>query len=92
MDGKFYRQLRLMEKIIYGVNLVLLLLLARFEYNSDSDKSIFISSLGLIILVIMNLLLGFFSQMDKKSIYKHYYYSALYLIIGAMVLLTIYQE
>jgi len=79
-----------MDKIIYGVNLVLLLLLARFEYNSDSDKTIIISSLGLIILVILNLLLGFFSQMDKKKIYKHYYYSALGLIIGAMVLLTIY--
>jgi hypothetical protein len=79
-----------MEKLIYGVNIILLFLLARFEYNSDSDKTIIISSFGLIILVILNLLFGFFSQMDKRKIYKHYYYSALGLIISTMILLTMY--
>jgi hypothetical protein len=29
-----------MEKLIYGVNFILLFLIARFEYNSDSDKTI----------------------------------------------------
>lgn len=79
-----------MEKAIYGVNLILLLLIASFEYTSDSDKTIIIASLGLIILVTLNLLLGFFSKIDKKKFYKHYFYSALGLILSAMILLTIY--
>ena len=79
-----------MEKVIYGVNSILLLLIARFEYNSDSDKTIVISSLGFLILLILNLLLGFFSQLDKKPIYKHYYYSALGLVVGVAILLSIW--
>src|SRR5690606_21054425 len=86
-DEKDTTTIETMEKIIYGVNFTLMFLLARFEYNSDSDKTIIISSLGLLILVILNLLLGFFSQMDKKKIYKHYYYSALGLVVSSMILL-----
>lgn len=79
-----------MEKVIYGVNFILLFLIARFEYTSDSDKTIIISSLGFLILLILNLLFGFFSQMDKKQIYKHYYYSALGLVVGIAILLSIW--
>ena len=79
-----------MEKLIYVVNSILLLLIARFEYNSDSDKTIIISSLGFLILLILNVLLGFFSQMDKKPIYKHHYYSALGLVVGVAILLSIW--
>lgn len=75
-----------MKKIIYGVNGVLLLLIERFEYNSDNDKTIVLSSLGLLILIIFNLLLGFFSQLDKKPMYKHYYYSALGLVVAEAIL------
>lgn len=78
-----------MEKIIYGVNLVLLLLLILFQYHSVSDKTIIISSLGVGTPIVLNLLLGFFAQMDKNKIYKHYYYSVLIHIIGAMILLSI---
>lgn len=78
-----------MEKLIYGVNAILLLLIVRYEYNSDSDKTIIISSLAFIVLLILNLLFGFFAQLDKKMIYKHYYYSALELVIGILVLLSI---
>jgi len=79
-----------MEKIIYGVNFILLFLIARYEYNSDSDKTIIISSLGFLILLILNLMLGFFSYLDKKPIYKHYYYSALGLVISTVILLSIW--
>ena len=79
-----------MEKIIYGVNSILLFIIARFEYNSDSDKTIIISSLAILILAILNILCGFFSQMDKKPIYKHFYFSAIGLVLGSMILLSIY--
>jgi hypothetical protein len=78
-----------MEKVIYGVNFVFLFLIARFEYNSDSDKTIVIASLGFLILVILNLIMGFLSQLDKKPIYKHYYYSALGLVVSFAILLSI---
>jgi hypothetical protein len=79
-----------MEKVIYGVNFALLFLIARFEYNSDSDKTAVIASLGFLILVILNLIMGFLSQLDEKPIYKHYYYSALGLIVSIAILFSIW--
>jgi hypothetical protein len=79
-----------MEKVIYGVNFTLLFLIARFEYNSGSDKTIVIASLGFLILLILNLIFGFISQLDKKPIYKHYYYSALGLVVSVVILLSIW--
>lgn len=79
-----------MEKLIYGINAILLFLVVRYEYNSDSDKSIIISSLVFIILLAMNLLFGFFAQLDKKAIHKHFYYAALGLFISVLILLTIW--
>jgi hypothetical protein len=79
-----------MEKIIYGVNFILLFLIERFEYNSDSDKTAVIASFGFLILLVLNLILGFLSQLDKKPIYKHYYYSALGLVVGVAILLSIW--
>jgi hypothetical protein len=79
-----------MEKLIYGVNAISLVLLARYEYNSDSDKSIIISSIAFVILLGINLLFGVFAQFDKKSIYRHYYYSALGLFLSVVGLLYIY--
>lgn len=79
-----------MEKLIYGVNGIFLLLIARYEYNSDSDKSIIISSLAFFVLLTVNLLFGFFAQLDKKAIHKHFYYSGLGLIIGVLILISIW--
>lgn len=79
-----------MEKAIYGANAVLLFLIARHEYNSDSDKTFIISLTGFLILLILNLLLGLSAQFDKKPIYKHYYYSALGLLIGAVTLFSLW--
>jgi hypothetical protein len=79
-----------MEKLIYGVNFLILFFIVRYEYNSDNDKSIIISSLSFLILVIFNLMFAFFAQMDKKPIYKHYYYSALALVISIVILLAIW--
>ena len=79
-----------MEKVVYGFNTILMFLIARYEYNSDSDKTIIISSLSYLVLLIFNLLFGFFAQMDKKPIYRHYYYSALGLIVSALILLSIW--
>lgn len=79
-----------MEKVIYLLNAVLLFFIARFEYNSNSDKTIIISSIALMVLVGINVILGLFAQFDKNPIYKHFYFSALWLVIGAMILVWIY--
>lgn len=79
-----------MEKLVYGVNGLVLFLIARYEYGSDSDKTIIISSLAFFSLVTLNLLLGFITQLDKKAIHKHFYFSALGLFIGALILLSIW--
>jgi hypothetical protein len=79
-----------MEKVIYGVNFILMILIARFEYTSDSDKTIIISSLAFLMLLIFNLMFGLFAQMDRKPIYKHYYYSGLGLFLSALILLSIW--
>lgn len=41
------------------------------------------------ILLTFNLLFGFFSQMEKKKISKHYYYSVLGATIAGMMILTL---
>lgn len=74
-----------MEKLIYAVNAILLFIIARYEYNSDSDKTIIITSLAFLGLLILNVILGFFTQPNKNSIYKHFYYSAAGLLIGALL-------
>jgi hypothetical protein len=79
-----------MDKFVYVVNLILLFLIARYEYNSDSDKTIIISSLSFAVLLVLNLLFGLFAQLDKKPIYRHFYYSAVGLFVSAIVLLSIW--
>lgn len=75
-----------MYKLLYAINLILLFLIARYEYNSGSDKTIILSSLAFAVLVVLNLMLGFFAQIDNKPIFRHYYYSALGLVICGLVL------
>jgi hypothetical protein len=79
-----------MEKLIYVVNAILLFLIARYEYNSASDKTIIISSIAFATLLGFNLLFGLFAQLDKKPVYRHYYYSALGLFVSVIVLLYIW--
>ncbi|HYI76888.1 MAG TPA: hypothetical protein VEW65_04660 [Chryseolinea sp.] len=79
-----------MEKLIYGVNAILLFFIARYEYNSDSDKSIIISSIAFVALLGVNLLFGLFAHFDNKPIYRHYYYSAVGLFLSVVILLYIY--
>jgi hypothetical protein len=79
-----------MEKVIYGVNFLALFLIARYEYNSDNDKTIIISSLAFATLLGLNLLFGFFAQLDKKAIYRHYYYAAFGLLITVVILLSMW--
>ena len=76
-----------MEKVIYILNLVLLFFIARFEDNSDSDKTIIITSFFYLGLIALNLLFGFVAQLDKKKIHRHYYYAALMLLISGLSLL-----
>jgi len=80
----------MMGKIIYAVNFVLLFLIVRYEYNSDSDKTIIISSLAFAALLGLNLIFGFSAQLDKRPFYRHFYYSALGLFVGVMFLLSIW--
>ena len=79
-----------MEKIIYGVNAILMVLIARYEYNSDNDKTIIISSIAFVILLVLNMIFGLFAQLDKKPIYRHFYFSAIGLFVSAVMLLLIW--
>ena len=81
-----------MEKVIYVVNLFLAFLIMRFEYNSSNDKTIVIASLFYVVLVVFNLIFGFFAQMDKKSHFKHYYYSALLLVAISVLSGLVFSE
>jgi Mg2+ and Co2+ transporter CorA len=78
-----------MEKVIYGVNFILMFLIARYQFNSDNDKTGIITSLGVLVLLIMNLIFGFLAQIDRKPVYRHYYYSALGILVCALILLAI---
>lgn len=71
--------------LIYIVNLILLFFIGRYEYNSSSDKSMFITSLFFLVLLVMNLILGFSAQLARKPIYRHYYYAALMLVVVVFV-------
>ena len=79
-----------MKILIYGINTILLFSIARYEYNSNSDKTIIISSIAFGILLTLNLLFGLFEKKKKKAIARHFYYSALGLFIGALTLLYIW--
>lgn len=79
-----------MDRLIYAANGILLVLIARYEYNSDSDKTIIISLLAVAVVLVLNLTFGLLAQLDKKPIYRHFYYSALGLFVSAIVLLSIW--
>ena len=78
-----------MEIVIYGLNFMIMFLLGRYEYNSDNDKAIVIFSVGFLIIVVMNFIFGLMAQLDRKPIYKHYYVSAIVLIIAAIILSSV---
>jgi hypothetical protein len=78
-----------MDKVIYGVNFILMFLIARYEYYSGNDKTIIVSAVGFLVLLCLNLLFGLVAQLDKRPIYRYFYYSALGLIIGVIFLMSI---
>lgn len=78
-----------MNLVIYLVNFVMLILIIRFEYSSGNDKSVIISSLAVLVIVILNLITGLIKQLDKKTEFKHYYISALGVVLTFMILLFV---
>lgn len=79
-----------MKLLIYGLNAILLFLIAQYEYNSNSDKTMILSSLAFLVLLVLNLIFGFMAQLDKNVIYRHFYYSALALFTVVFILLSIW--
>ena len=75
-----------MNKSIYFINTLLILFVARYEFKSDNDKTIIISSLALAVLLVLNLMFGLFAQLDNKPSYRHFYYSALGIFVSAIIL------
>jgi hypothetical protein len=90
VENSLFHRTHKMKATIYGVNFILIFLIARFEYNSSSDKTIIISSLGFLVLLLLNIMFGFFAQIENKTIYKHYYYSAVAMVIAAFILLAVW--
>lgn len=79
-----------MKKAIYLLNSVILFLIIWFESNSGSDKTVIISSLVFVVLLALNLLLGVVAQIHGNPIYRHYYYSALGLVVGVVTVLSFF--
>jgi hypothetical protein len=81
--------------LIYGINFLLALLLARFEYASGNDKTIVIVALVYVILIVFNFVLGFMAQLDpsgqnKERTHTHFYASGVGLIVLAFLLMLMY--
>jgi hypothetical protein len=75
-----------MAKFIYVVNVCVVAAIIFFEFTSDSDKTIVLAYALYIVLFAMNVMLGLFSHMESKSLYKHYYISAIFLAIAGIFL------
>lgn len=71
-----------MEKVIYIVNCILAVLVINFESNSSNDKTIIITSLLYVALILINLIVGAFLQLSKKRYFREFYYSSLLLVVG----------
>ncbi len=74
-----------MGKVIYAVNLALAVSLIRFESNSDSDKTILLTAIFYILLVVVNFLLGLLFHRNKRKYHQHFYYSSILLTVGIVV-------
>jgi hypothetical protein len=77
-----------MAGIIYLVNVIVLFFILRYQSNSDNDKSIILSSIAFLVVLMINVLCEFFAQLDKKKVYRHFYYSALGLLLSGIIALT----
>jgi hypothetical protein len=75
--------------LIYVVNFVLACLLLRYNINSTSDKSGFLTFLVYSALVTMNLVLALTYWLDsnerKTIVHEHYFYSAIMLLMVALL-------
>ena len=70
-----------MEILIYLANAILLYFIVQYEYNSASDKTIIISPFAFVMLLGLNLFFGLITKLDRKPVYRHFYYSALGLVV-----------
>jgi len=81
----FLNETTYMTGAIYIVNFILSFLIFHFETNSPSDKTGFISFVFFLILMTVNFVCGILSYFDKRSYYKHFYYSIALLFVMAIV-------
>ena len=73
-----------MTAIIYVVNAILVSLIFRYEYYSQSDKTIVITAALFVVLFAINLLAGLTLQIRKMRGYQHFYISGFLLLIAAV--------
>jgi hypothetical protein len=78
-----------MKALIYALNFLIIVAIAFFQVNSDNDKTIIISALALVILVIINFISGVISQLGGKPIYKHYYLAAGLSMLLSLVVISL---
>jgi hypothetical protein len=84
---KWGRPFGIFERMVYVINLILAFFIIRYEHNSGSDKTIIVTSVLYVILVIANLVLGFATGMDGRRVSRSFYRSAL----GLVALVLIYM-
>ena len=79
-----------MIAIIYATNAVLAFFVLRYEFYSESDKTIIITSLLIVIMIAINLAVGLILQVQKKQNFKHFYLCGLFLLLTTVIALFLW--
>jgi hypothetical protein len=74
-----------MVVVLYLINLVLAFLIVGYQYNSGNDNTIVMAGFLYSMVFFINLLLGLFSLLDRRSIAKHYFYCMILLVMIALL-------
>jgi hypothetical protein len=79
-----------MIAIIYAINALLAFFVLRYEFYSESDKTIIITSALIVILIAINLVAGLIFQLRKKPYFQHFYLCGLLLLVTTVVALFLW--
>ena len=79
-----------MIAIIYATNAVLAFFVLRYEFYSESDKTIIITSSLIVIMIAINLAVGLILQVRKKPNFQHFYLSGLFLLLTTVIALFLW--
>jgi hypothetical protein len=76
--------------VIYAINALLAFLILRYEFYSQSDKTIVITAALFLALIIINLVVGLTLQLQKKQYFHHFYLCGIVLLVAAVAALFLW--